>query len=341
MDTRTIGSLTVSQLCLGTITFGGSRLPAGSFWRDIAAVEPHKAVRLVHAALDHGITFFDTADIYGSGASEQLLGEALGGRRAGAIIATKVGAADPGEPAAKPGLERKRIINGCEASLRRLGTDVIDLFQIHNVDPETGWDEILGAFDELIRAGKVREAGCSNLSGWHLTDALACSKELGLPRFASYQGYYSLVSRDLEYEVLPACRAHGVGVTVWGPLSSGYLTGKHGDGPAPAGTRRSSALSGKVEPRVDPKIGAAVAAQLHRVAASRDSSVAAVALAWLLTREGVSSVIFGARNVTQLVENASAASLGLNEEDLEGLERASAVDAKPYPYWHQELTGVA
>jgi aryl-alcohol dehydrogenase-like predicted oxidoreductase len=315
----------VSELCLGTMTFGGR-----GFFKNIGGLGLKEATQLVDMALEAGINFFDTADVYSEGLSEELLGKALGKRRKDIILATKVrGRMGPGPN--DVGLSRHHIIEGCNASLKRLGTDYIDLYQVHNFDPDTPFEETMRALDDLVRQGKVRYIGCSNYSGWQLMKALAISDKRGWERFVTLQAYYSLMARELENEMVPLCLDQGLGIMVWSPLSGGFLSGKYRRGkPQPKGTR----LSGP-QPRFlqfDEEKAFDIVEELDKITKNHKATVAQAALNYLLRKEGVSSVIIGARTPQQLADNLKTSDWEMSAEEVERLDEMS----KPlplYPYW--------
>ena len=327
METRLLGrtGLRVSALSFGAMSFGG----VGGF-AAVARQEGDEARALVEQCIGAGVNLFDTADVYSAGRSEEILGRALGDKRGRVIVATKLHARMSDEPN-DVGLSRAHIVRACEASLRRLGTDWIDLYQAHAFDALVAVEETARAFEDLVRAGKVRYVGCSNFSGWQLMKSLAASERLGVSRYESLQAYYSLVGRDLEQELLPACRDQGVGVLVWSPLAFGFLGGKYRRGEtAPADAR----LSQWGAPGTIDDGSWAALDELRRVAEGRGVSTAQVALAWLLGRAGVTSVIVGARDARQLADNLRAAEWTLSDDERARLDRASARPL-PYPYWHQ------
>ena len=327
MEMRVLGrtGLRVSALSFGAMSFGG----VGGF-SAVASTEGDEARALVDQCLDAGVNLFDTADIYSAGRSEEILGQALGQKRARVVIATKLHARMSDDPN-DVGLSRHHIVRACEASLRRLGTDWIDLYQVHGFDALTAVDETLRAFEDLVRAGKVRYIGCSNLSGWQLMKSLAASERRGISRYEALQAYYSLVGRDLEHELLPACRAENVGVLVWSPLAFGFLGGKYRRGEkAPEDARLS--LWGA--PGTIDEQSWAVLDEVRRIAEMRALSPAQVALNWLLRRPGVTSVIVGARNARQLGDNLRAGEWRLTNDEIGRLDAVSARPL-PYPYWHQ------
>jgi aryl-alcohol dehydrogenase-like predicted oxidoreductase len=322
--------LRVSSLTLGTMTFGGR----GTFAK-VGATDIATARRQVDMCVDAGVNLFDTADVYSEGQSEEILGEVLEGRRDDVLVATKARfpmGAGPNDA----GLSRHHLTRACEASLRRLRTDHIDLYQVHEWDGVTPIEETLGALDDLVRAGKVRYAGCSNFAAWQLTTSLAVSERRGLERYVTQQIHYSLQARDAEFELLPAGIHHGVGVLVWSPLAGGLLSGKYRrDRDAPPGSRH---LTDWNEPPVhDEEALWRIVDALLEVAEGRGASPAQVALAWLLTRPGVSSVIAGARTEEQLADNLAAADLELGADELARLDEVSRPPL-PYPFWHQAKT---
>jgi len=287
----------------------------------------------VDLCLERGVSFFDTADMYSRGASEEILGKALEGRRDRCLISTK--ATFPmGEDPNAVGSSRYHLVRACEASLRRLGTDHIDLYFMHGFDALTPVEETLGALDDLVRSGKVRYIGCSNFSGWHLMKSLATSERRGLARYVVYQGYYSLVGRDYEWELMPLGLDQGVGCMVWSPLGWGRLTGKIRRDRQPESGR--IAQGGDVGgPHVPDELLYDVVDALDEVAREQESSIPQVALAWLLTRPTVCNVVVGARTEAQLEDNLAAAKIQLTPAQLEKLDQVSLRRA-PYPSWHQK-----
>jgi aryl-alcohol dehydrogenase-like predicted oxidoreductase len=317
----------VSELCLGAMTFGG----AAQFWAVIGGLDQSAATALVHRALDAGINFIDTADVYSAGESETMVGQALKGRRHEVVLATKVrGRMGPGPN--QVGLSRLHIIEAVEASLKRLGTDYIDLYQIHRPDLLTHLEDTLRALDDLVRAGKVRYLGCSNLEAWLLMKALGISREQHLERFRCSQSYYSLVGRDLERDTIPLLKDQGLGLLVWSPLAGGFLSGKFTRTGGDAAARRA-----KFDfPPVDEQKGFAVLDVLTAVAARHQASVAQIALAWLLAHDTVTSVIIGARKLSQLEDNLKAVDVVLTDEDMKALDEVSKIPPT-YPAWMDML----
>ncbi len=333
MNYRTLGhtGLKVSELCLGTMTFGEN-------FFNIAVVDQTGANKMVVRAIESGINFFDTADVYAYGQSETLLGRAIKDSAVGretVIIATKVRSAmseaamSGSGDVNNVGLSRHHIFSSVEQSLRRLGTDYIDLYQVHGWDVVTPIEETLGALDDLVRQGKVRYLGCSNWSARHLMKALYLARGEGCTSFVSLQAYYSLVGRDLEHELLPLCREEGLGVLPWSPLSGGFLSGKYRrDDPNPQGARRT----GFDFPPIDEARGFDAVDALALVANQEGATVAQVALAWLLAQPGVTSIIIGANKMEQLEDNLKASALQLSPEEVEQLSRTTA-PAPLYPEW--------
>jgi aryl-alcohol dehydrogenase-like predicted oxidoreductase len=292
-----------------------------------------EAKRLLDLCLDHGVTLFDTADIYSKGASESILGAALKGRRDKAILSTKATFRFSDEPNAV-GSSRQHLIKTVDEQLERLGTDYIDLFQLHGFDALTPIEEVLSTLDTLVRAGKIRYTGVSNFSGWHLMKSLAVADRYGYPRHVANQTYYSLIGRDYEWELMPLGLDQGVGAVVWSPLGWGRLTGKLRRG---AKLPKTSRLHKTADygPPVDDEHLYRVIDALEEVAKETDKSIAQIALNWLLQRPTVSSVIIGARNEEQLKQNLGAVGWNLTREQVAKLDAASA-KTFAYPYWHQQ-----
>jgi aryl-alcohol dehydrogenase-like predicted oxidoreductase len=277
---------------------------------------------------------FDSADIYSGGAAEEVLGEAIKGRRDKVLISTKA-TFRSGEGANDVGSSRFHLIRACEAALRRLGTDYIDLFQLHGFDALTPAEEVLSALDDLVRAGKIRYVGCSNFSGWHLMKSLAVSEKYGWTRYAAHQAYYSLVGRDYEWELMPLGIDQGVGAVVWSPLGWGRLTGKIRRGqPIPENSRLKHQNVKEAGPQVAEEYLYKVVDALDAVAAETGKTVPQVALNWLLRRPTVATVVIGARNEEQLRQNLGAVGWQLTAEQVKTLDAASE-QPKVYPYWHQ------
>jgi len=331
MEYRRLGhsGLYVSSLTLGTMTFGGR----GGFSK-VGATDVAGAKRQVDMCLDAGVNLFDTANIYSDGESEVILGQAISGRRDDLLLATKV-RMSVGEGPNDTGLSRHHIIRQCEESLRRLGTDYVDLYQVHEWDGLTPLEETLEALDTLVKSGKVRYVGSSNYSGWQLMKALGVSERLGLQRYVSQQIHYTLQAREAEYELVPVALDQGCSILVWSPLAGGLLSGKY--------RRDEDASEGRhVEGWDEPPVRDAdklydVVDVLVEIAEARGVSAAQVALAWLLGRPGVASVIVGARTDEQLADNLEAADLELSEEERRRLDEASAPPLI-YPFWHQAKT---
>jgi aryl-alcohol dehydrogenase-like predicted oxidoreductase len=332
MEYRQLGQsgLMVSVLSLGTMTFGGRTICS-----KVGATDVDGARRQVDLCLEAGVNLFDTANCYSDGVSEEILGEALEGRRDDLLIATKARmVVGPGPN--DGGVSRYHLIRECEKSLRRLRTDRIDLYQLHEWDGRTPLDEALEALDTLVRSGKVRYIGASNYSGWHLMKALATSDRRGYARFVSQQIYYSLQARDAEYELIPISVDQGVGILVWSPLAGGLLSGKYRRGQQPPEGSRH--LNNWGEPPIhDEEQLYNIIEVLVEIAKSRNVSAAQVALAWALGRPGMTSLVIGARTETQLADNLAAANLILSTEETARLDAAS-LPRLLYPYWHQAKT---
>jgi aryl-alcohol dehydrogenase-like predicted oxidoreductase len=333
MEYRLLGrsGLKISTLTMGTMTFGGT----GNFAK-VGSLGLSEARRLIDRCIDAGVNLIDTANRYSAGLSEEIIGEALGGRRKDdVLIATKV-RMRIGDGPNDAGVSRYHLIRECERSLKRLKTDVVDIYYLHEWDGMTPVEEMLDALDTLVRQGKVRYIGCSNYSGWHIMKALAASERGHYQRFVTQQIHYTLEARDAEYELLPIAVDQGLGVLVWSPLAGGLLSGKYRrDQAAPAGTRR---FAGWTEPpiRDEDRLWTIVDA-LVDIGTAHSVSAAQVALAWLLGRPAVTSVVIGGRNEAQFKDNLAAVDLSLSDDER---RRLDAVSAPPliYPYWHQQAT---
>jgi aryl-alcohol dehydrogenase-like predicted oxidoreductase len=324
MKMRVLGNtgIKVSELCLGTLTFGGSE--------SIGGLGQKEANLLVAMAIDAGINFFDTADIYSNGESEEICGKALGSRRKDIILATKVRGRTGSGPN-EAGLSRRHILEACDSSLKRLGTDYIDLYQVHSFDSITPLEETLRTLDDLVRMGKVRYIGCSNYAGWQLMKALSISEKLGLEKYVTLQALYSLLARDLENELVPLCLDQGLGILVWGPLGDGFLTGKYRRGkPRPRGARLSE-MKSSFTPFNEEK-GFDIVERLDSIGKNHRASVAQVALNYLLHKEGISSVIIGARTKEQLADNLKTIAWEITQTELAALDEMTK-PAAVYPYW--------
>ncbi|TDD32079.1 aldo/keto reductase [Nonomuraea terrae] len=320
----------VSEISLGTMTFGGKEHPV---YRTHGALGQEEVDRLVGTALDAGINFIDTADVYADGESEELLGRAIGQRRRDVVLATKL-IAPVGPGPNDQGLSRLHVMRALEDSLRRLNTDYIDLYQIHNHDHLTPIEETLSALDDAVRQGKVRYIGCSNLSAWQISKALGVSALHGQAKFVANQAYYSLLSRDAERDLVPMAEDAGLSLTVWQPLAGGFLTGKFDRGGATTEPDSRRALNGFDFVPFDEEKGFQVLDVLRAVAARHEVSPARVAIAWLLAQRAVTSVIVGARKLEQLTDNIAAVDLTLTEQDLAELDEVSR-SPLAYPNWIQ------
>lgn len=330
MKYRLLGNsgLEVSEICFGVMTFTGQE-----GWTHLGRLEQSDADQLVGTALDEGVNFFDTADIYSEGKSEEMLGRALGKRRKEALIATKCGFRMAKGPNGD-GLSRKRVIEACNESLRRLNTDYIDLYQIHSYDFITPIEETLSAFNHLLQEGRVRYIGCSNFFAWQLIKAIMIQEKHGWEKFISLQAYYSLVGRDLELELVPACLDQGLGIMCWGPLHGGILSGKYRrTKPWPEGTRITG--PGNHLP-YDVDKCEMILDQLEAIAEKRGVTISQVSLNYLLRKPGVSSVIIGARNRSQLLDNIKSGNWELSSEEVKTLDEISS-PAKIYPHWYFDI----
>lgn len=332
MEYRQLGytGVRVSALALGTMTFGGR----GNFAL-VGEVDVDVARRMVERSLDAGVNFIDTADVYSDGRSEEIVGEVIKGYRDQIVLATKARYA-MGDGQNDAGLSRRYLLHACEASLRRLQTDYIDLYQVHERDGVTPMDETLDALDTLVHQGKVRYIGCSNHSAWHVMKALGISERRGLQRYVTQQIYYSLLDRDAEYELIPLAIDQQMGILTWSPLAGGLLSGKYRrNKDRPEGARQTTTWG---EPPVyDEDRMYDIVETLVEVATARGKSPAQTALAYLLGRPAVTSVIIGARTEEQLTDNLGSAEWTLTEDERATLDKASALRLI-YPYWHQAKT---
>src|ERR1700678_2665396 len=327
MEFRRLGrsGLKVPVLCFGTATFGGS----GEFFKAWGSSDVAEATRLVDICLDAGVNLFDTADVYSQGLSEEILGQAIVGRRDKVLVPTKATFPMGGGPN-DFGSGRAHLVQACEASLRRLGTDYIDIYHMHGQDTFTPVEETMDTLNTLVRSGKVRYLACSNFSGWQLMKSIAAADRHGWSRYVGHQVYYSVIGRDYEHELLPLGIDQGVGAIIWSPLGWGRLTGKIRRGhPLPAGSRlHTTAEQG---PQVEDEYLYKVVDALDEVSKETGKPVPQIALNWLLQRPTVFTVIIGARNETQLRQNLAAAEWNLTPEQVAKLDAASAT-AAPYPY---------
>jgi len=333
MEYRLLGGsgLKVSVLTMGTMTFGGQ----GAFAK-VGDVTLDEVRRLIDIVADAGVNLIDTADIYSAGGSEELLGEAMGGKRKpGMLIASKARFPTGSGPNDR-GLSRYHLIEACEASLRRLRTDVIDLYQVHQWDGETPLEETMEALDSLVRAGKVRYVGCSNFSGWHVMKALEVARRDGRVPFVSQQIHYTLEAREAEYELMPISLDQKLGVLVWSPLAGGLLSGKHRrDKTAPEGTRQTAGW--KEPPIYNEGRLWDIVDELVAIGEAHGVSAARIALAWTLGRAGVTSLVIGGRTEAQFKDNLAATEVKLTPEESARLDKVSQPTLL-YPYWHQAWT---
>jgi len=330
MDFRRLGhsGLKVSALSFGTGTFGGGN----EFFRAWGQTNVDGAKRIIDICLDAGINLFDTADIYSYGLSEEILGQAVAGKRQNLLISTKT-TFRFGDGPNDAGSSRYHILRACEGSLRRLGTDYIDIYHMHGFDALTPIEETLDALDTLVRSGKVRYIACSNFSGWHLMKSLAISERYGWARYVAHQVYYSLIGREYEWELMPLGIDQGVGALVWSPLGWGRLTGKIRKGqPMPSVSRLEK--TAEMGPPVLIEQVYKIVDALDEIARQTGKTVPQIALNWLLQRPTVASVIIGARDEIQLRDNLGAVDWQLTPEQVKALDRASE-PIPAYPYWHQ------
>lgn len=322
----------VSRLCLGAMTFGD----AGAIWKVIGGLSQHDTSTLVDESIEAGVNFFDTANVYSEGQSEMALGKALGARRPNMVIATKVFGRMGNQPN-EVGLSRSHIMHEAEASLQRLNTDYIDLYQIHGFDPLTPFEETLRALDDLVRQGKVRYIGCSNLTAWQVMKSLGVSERHNLEKFVTLQAYYSLAGRDIEREIIPMLNDQKMGLLPWSPLAGGFLTGKF--------TRANQGVEGDARrskfnfPPVDVEKSYAIIDTLQSIATRKGATVAQTALAWLLHQPVVTSVIIGARSAAQLKDNLGSVNVTLDATDLQQIEAVSGLSPE-YPGWMQGMPSV-
>jgi aryl-alcohol dehydrogenase-like predicted oxidoreductase len=332
MEYRMLGGsgLAVPELSFGTGTFGGG----GELFKAWGSTDVAEATRLVDICLEAGLNMFDSADIYSFGAAEEVLGQAIKGKRDRLLISTKA-TFRSGEGSNDVGSSRFHLTRSVEASLRRLGTDHIDVFQLHGFDAKTPIEETVETLDSLVRAGKIRYVGCSNFSGWHLMKSLAVADRYGWSRYVVHQAYYSLVGRDYEWELMPLGLAEKVSAAVWSPLGWGRLTGKLRRGqPLPETSRLQSQRSRDVGPPVDDEFLYQVVDAIDEIARETGKTVPQIALNWVLRRPTVATVIVGARNEEQLRQNLGAVGWQLTPEQVAKLDAATA-RTPAYPYWHQ------
>jgi aryl-alcohol dehydrogenase-like predicted oxidoreductase len=330
MKMRFLGNtgIKVSEICFGAMTFGGR-----SFWKIIGEVGQKEATDIVNTAIEGGINFFDTADVYSEGMSEEILGKALGTNRKNIILATKV-RGRTGKGPNEIGLSRHHIIENCNASLKRLGTDYIDLYQVHSFDPSTPMEETLRALNDLVKVGKVRYIGASNHTGWQLMKALSISEKQNLEKYVTLQAYYSLIARDLEYELVPLCLDQKLGILTWSPLGGGFLTGKYRRGKnRPDGARRSDPVDQFLQ--FDENKGFDIVDELERIANNHNATITQAALNYLLRKPGVSSVITGARNRDQIKDTLKTTDWEMTSEEVKCLDDLSKLP-RVYPYWMLE-----
>jgi aryl-alcohol dehydrogenase-like predicted oxidoreductase len=331
MEYRNLGNtgLKVSVICLGAMTF------TEKGWRTAGTMEFSEIKRVVDYAVDNGINFFDTADIYAFGESEELLGKALGSKKNDVIIATKVrGVMDEKDPNNR-GLSRYHIFRSVDESLKRLGRDYIDLYQLHWWDNHTPIEETVEALNDLVRIGKIRYVGVSDFAGWQIARSVSIQEMKNYTRFVSAQMYYSLLGRDIEFEVVPACESLGLGILAWSPLAGGFLTGKYSkNSPHPQDSRY--ARMERPFLRFDFEKGYFVVDELKKLAEKYNATVSQIALNWVKSKSFISSIIIGVRNLEQLKDNLGCISWDLSEEDVEYLDQITQPE-RPYPQWFLDL----
>ena len=329
MEYRNLGNtgLKVSVICVGAMTF------TEKGWRTAGSMKFSEIKKVVDRAIDRGVNFFDTADIYAFGESEELLGKALGNRKNDVIIATKVRGVMSDDPNDR-GLSRYHIFKSVDNSLKRLGRDYIDLYQVHWWDNSTPIDETLEALNDLVRMGKVRYIGISDFAGWQIARSVSLQDMKGYSKFVSAQMYYSLLGRDIEFEVVPACQHLGLGILAWSPLAGGFLTGKYSRENIPEDSRY--ARMERPFLRFDFEKGYFVVDELRKIAQRYETSVSQVALNWIKSKPFISSIIIGVRSVDQLLDNLGCVSWDLSEEDIEYLDQITQPD-RPYPQWFLDM----
>ncbi|MEU7278990.1 aldo/keto reductase [Streptomyces sp. NPDC045431] len=333
--------LSVSELCFGAMTFGGGASFLGAEdrnWSEFGTVEDQTVLRMMDQALDAGINFFDTADVYKNGMGEEFFGKTLKKVRDRVIIGTKGRwriTDDPNDI----GATRHHLIAAVEGSLRRLETDYIDVYHLHGFDPRTSLDETLRALDDLVSSGKIRYIGVSNYAGWQLMKALSVSERRNLAKFCVYQGYYNIAARDLEREIIPLAVDQNVGITAWSPLAGGFLTGKYRRGEGrPEGSRLAERTPAESAPLTDENQAYDIVDEMAAIAEERGATVAQVAINWVLAKPGITSAVIGATKPHQLDDNLRAMEWELTAQELERLDKVSETTA-PYPYWHIGTVG--
>lgn len=325
MKYKTLGDtgILVSELCFGAMTFGGTGM-----WTPVGKTQQEEADKLVGMALDGGINFFDTANIYSTGISEQMLGKALGSKRKDVILATKV-RGRMGEGVNQVGLSRVHIMHQVDESLKRLGTDYIDLYLIHGFDMLTPLEETLRAMDDLVTSGKVRYIGCSNLAAWQLMKSLWISDKNGFNKFKTLQAHYSIASRDLEREIIPLLKDQNLGLMVWSPLSGGFISGKYRRNQVPESESRRKEFD---FPPINKEKAYDIVEVMDEISKAHNASVAQIALAWLLHQKAVTTIIIGVKNEDQLKNNLGSTEISLTDEDLIKLDEISKLSPE-YPNW--------
>ncbi|WP_035847638.1 aldo/keto reductase [Kitasatospora azatica] len=334
--------LAVSELCFGAMTFGGGASFLGAAdrnWSEFGTVDDQNVNRLMNLALDSGINFFDTADVYKNGTGEEFFGQTLKKVRDKVIIGTKGRWRVTGTGPNDFGSTRHHLYEAVESSLRRLQTDYIDLYHLHGFDPRTSLDETLRVLDDLVHSGKVRYLGVSNFAAWQLMKGLSVSERRNLNRFVVYQGYYNLAARDLEWELIPLAVDQKVSITAWSPLAGGFLTGKYQRGEGrPVGSRLSEATPAESAPLTNEDQAYDIVDEMKRIADARGATVAQVAINWVLAKPAIASAVIGATKIHQLEDNLKAMEWTLTEEEVAALDKVSQAPT-PYPYWHIATVG--
>jgi aryl-alcohol dehydrogenase-like predicted oxidoreductase len=334
MNYRNLGrsGLKVSEICLGTMTFGSE----GRF-KDYGSTDINESKNLVDYAIDKGINLFYTADSYSEGKSEEILGKALNKKRKDVLLSTKIRFGVSGNNLNDVGLSKYHIIKGCNDSLKRLGTDYIDIYLLHAYDQDVPLEETLSALDDLVKQGKVRYIGCSNFAAWEAMKALCISEKNGFNKFITYQAYYSLASREVENEIMPLCLDQGLGMTCWSPLSGGFFTGKYrkNSPKPPEGRRVDTQNTTNIFAPVDEKKGYEIIGVLEKIAIKHDATIAQVSLSYLLCKEVVSSVIVGVKQIKHLEENIKSTEILLDNEDICSINKISE-PYYPYPHWFKK-----
>ena len=334
MKFRNLGKsgLKVSEICMGTMTFGSKGM-----FKDYGSTDIKESKELVDLAIDEGINFFDTADSYSDGRSEEILGKALGKKRKDVIISTKIRFGTGGKGVNDIGLSKYHIIEGCNDSLKRLKTEYIDVYSLHAFDPSTPLEETITALNDLVRQGKVRYIGCSNFAAWEVMKALSLSEKYGLEKFVTYQAYYSLASREVENDIIPLCLDQGLGLTCWSPLSGGFFTGKYRRGMTkPVGGRRSKPTNvTNIFAPINKDRGYDIIDVLDAIAKKHNVTITQVSLSYLLSKPALTSLVVGSKKKKHLKENINSVNLKLQKEDIIRIDKISE-PFYSYPHWFKK-----